>query len=314
MAFLHTFSIVARDKKSGQIGVAVQTHWFAVGAMCPWVEPGVGAVATQSLVKVSYGPKGLELLKEGKKPSEALDILLKVDENSPVRQVAILDTEGRIAAHTGSKCIAEAGHFVGDGYSVQANMMLKSTVWHAMAEAFENSEGELAVRMLAALKAGQNEGGDTGGMQSAAMLVADGSRKDEPWEKMVVDIRVDDHPQPILELERLYNIHKAYEFMNEGDELMAQEKNEEANKRYTIAAELAPGLNEIPFWEAVTMVNSGRLDDALVLFRKIFKENRNWAELVKRLPASGLLKDNREIMEKIISTVDNEYRGNQNEI
>ena len=273
MAFLHTFSIVARDKKSGQIGVAVQTHWFAVGAMCPWVEPGVGAVATQSLVKVSYGPKGLELLKEGKEPSEALDILLKVDENSPVRQVAILDTEGRIAAHTGSKCIAEAGHFVGDGYSVQANMMLKSTVWHAMAEVFENSEGELAVRMLAALKAGQNEGGDIRGMQSAAMLVADGSRTDEPWEKMVVDIRVDDHPQPILELERLYNIHKAYEFMNEGDELMAQEKNEEANKRYTIAAELAPGLNEIPFWEAVTMVNSGRLDDALVLFRKIFKRS-----------------------------------------
>ena len=157
--------------------------------MCPWIEPGVGAVATQSLVKVSYGPRGLKLLKAGKQPSEALEFLIKSDENSSVRQVAILDAEGRIAAHTGSKCIAEAGHIIGDGYSVQANMMLKSTVWPAMAEAFENSEGELAARLLTALKAGQNEGGDIRGMQSAAMLVAGGDRTDEPWEKMVVDIR-----------------------------------------------------------------------------------------------------------------------------
>lgn len=302
MAFLHTFSIVAKDNKSGQIGVAVQTHWFAVGAMCPWIEPGVGAVATQSLVEVSYGPKGLNLLKAGNSPAEALDILIKADENSSVRQVAILDAEGRVAVHTGSKCIAEAGHFSGDGYSVQANMMLNPTVWPAMAEAFEESSGELAARMLTALKAGQNEGGDIRGMQSAAMLVADGSSSDEPWKKMIVDLRVDDHPEPILELERLYNIHKAYDFMNEGDELISQGKSEEANMKYSIASELAPGLIEIPFWEAVTMANSGRLDDALVLFRKIFNEDKNWAELVKRLPASGLLKDDKEIMKKIIST------------
>jgi len=304
MAFLHTFSIVARDENSDQIGVAVQTHWFAVGAMCPWIEPGVGAVATQSLVEVSYGPKGLNLLKAGKNPEEALEILLKADENSNVRQVAILDAEGRIAAHTGRKCIAEAGHITGNGFSVQANMMLKPAVWPAMADAFEKSQGELAARMLTALKAGQKAGGDIRGMQSAAMLVADGSSTDEPWNKMIVDIRVDDHPDPILELERLYNIHKAYDFMNEGDELIARGKSDEANKKYAKASELAPGLIEIPFWEAVTMANSGRMEEALVLFRKIFHEDKNWAELLKRLPASGLLKDDKEMMERIISAVE----------
>lgn len=301
MSYLHTFSIIAKDWKSSQIGVAVQTHWFAVGALCPWIEAGIGAVATQSMVEVSYGPKGLELLRAGKSPQEALDILLAADKNNPVRQVAIVDAIGRIAVHTGDRCIAEAGHQTGNGFSVQANMMLKPTVWLAMADAFEKSKGNLAQRLMSALKAGQSEGGDIRGSQSAAMLVAEGKRTDEPWKNLPIDLRVDDHPEPIRELERLLNINQAYELMNKGDELLSQDHTDEAREKYKKAAKLAPDIDELPFWQAVTLADSGSLVDALPIFRELFRKNQNWVKLVKRLPASGLLKDDKEMMRKILA-------------
>ena len=285
-----TFSIVARDEQTGQLGVAVQTHWFAVGAICPWIEAGVGAVATQSMVEISYGPKSLDLLREGKSPQEALDMLLAEDKDQGLRQVAIVDNSGRIAVHTGDRCIYAAGHRAGEAFSVQANMMKNDSVWPAMEKAYLSAKGDLASRMLAALFAAQEAGGDIRGKQSAAMLVAEGEKSDEPWRHVLVNLRVDDHPEPLRELERLLKINKAFDLMNEGDALLAKSLNEAAKEKYSQAAALAPEIEEMPFWQAVTLADTGHIDEALPIFESVFRKNSDWAELVKRLPASGLLK------------------------
>jgi uncharacterized Ntn-hydrolase superfamily protein len=298
--FLHTYSIVARDEATGQLGVAVQSHWFNVGSMCPWVEAGVGAIATQSMVKVSYGPRGLELLRAGKSAQEALDFMLAEDEEKESRQVAIVDALGRVAVHTGTRCIAQAGHIAGSSFSVQANMMKEASVWPAMADAFQKTPGDLAERMLAALQAAQVQGGDIRGKQSAAMLVADGIRSDEPYEHMLLDLRVDDNPEPLAELERLLHIQRAYEYMNKGDELLTKGELDEAMKKYSMGASLAPAIDELPFWQAATMAENGHLQEALPIFRSVFNKNRDWAEVLKRLPASGLFPDNKDMLDVIL--------------
>jgi len=298
-----TFSIVARDEKTGQLGVAVQTHWFAVGAICPWIEAGVGAVATQSMVEISYGPKSLDLLREGKSPQEALDFLLAEDKEPGLRQVAIVDSSGRIAVHTGDRCIHAAGHRSGDSFSVQANMMKNDSIWPAMENAYFSAKGDLADRMLAALYAAQEAGGDIRGKQSASMLVAEGEKSEEPWRHVLVNLRVDDHPEPLRELDRLLKINKALDMMNEGDALLSKSLNEAAKEKYSQAAELAPEIEEMPFWQAVTLADTGHLEAALPIFASVFQKNRDWAELVKRLPASGLLKSDEEMMAKILAVL-----------
>ncbi len=298
-----TFSIVARDGQTGQLGVAVQTHWFAVGANCPWIEAGVGAVATQSMTEISYGPKGLDLLREGKSPQEALDKLLSEDGDRGLRQVAIIDRSGRIAVHTGDRCIQAAGHIAGDAFSVQANMMRNDSVWPAMEKAFVSTKGDLANRLLAALFAAQEAGGDIRGKQSAALLIAEGGKSNEPWRHLLVDLRVDDHPNPLQELERLLKIHKAFDLMNEGEALLAKNENVAAKEKYSSAAHLAPEIEEISFWQAVTLADTGHLDESLPIFASVFRKNKDWAELVKRLPASGLLKTDEEMMKKILTVL-----------
>jgi len=299
-----TFSIVAKDEQTGQLGVAVQTHWFAVGAICPWVEAGVGAVATQSMVEVSYGPKSLELLRAGKTAQEALDALIAEDKDQGLRQVAVVDALGRIAVHTGDRCIQAAGHTSGKGYSVQANMMKNDSVWPSMENAYLVAKGDLASRMLAALYAAQAAGGDIRGKQSAAMLVAGGEKSDEPWRHVLVNLRVDDYSEPLKELERLLNINKAFELMNEGDALLAKNLSEEAKEKYSLAAAMAPEIEEMPFWQAVTLADTGKIEEALPIFKKVFRKNKDWAELVKRLPASGLLKDDAEMIRKILAVLE----------
>jgi len=210
----HTYSIIAIDPEANEMGVAVQSHWFSVGSVVTWAEPGVGVVATQSLVDVSYGPLGLELLRGGKTASEALQALLRVDEGREVRQVAILDARGNVAAHTGSRCIPEAGHQVSWNYAVQANLMLKATVWPAMARAFETTKGDLAERMMAALEAA--EGGDLRGRQSAAIKIVRVRPEGPWWQNIVMELRVEDHPEPLRELRRLITLHRAYAHMNAG--------------------------------------------------------------------------------------------------
>lgn len=299
--FAHTFSIVAHDAETGQMGVAVQSHWFSVGTVVSWAEAGVGAVATQSLVNVSFGQRGLDLLKEGYSPREALDMMLEEDDGRAFRQVAIVDSEGRVAAFTGSRAIAEAGHIEGDGFSVQANMMLNDTVWPAMEEAFRNSEGPLAERLVATLKAAQGEGGDIRGQQSASVLVVSGEKSDRPWEDRLVDLRVDDHPQAVDEIGRLLKVHRAYEHMNRGDEAIEHDDVPKALEEYNAAMTMFPDNVEMKFWTAVSLANSGKIDDALPLFKEVYDEDDNWVELTRRIVPNGILNVDEETLDKILS-------------
>ncbi|HKH45261.1 MAG TPA: DUF1028 domain-containing protein [Thermoanaerobaculia bacterium] len=296
-----TYSIVARDPVTGDFGVAVQSHWFQVGPSVPWAEAGAGAVATQSFTRIEYGPKGLQLMKEGKSAREALDALLAQDPQKDVRQVAMVDAQGRVAAWTGPKCIAAAGHQMGAGFSVQANLMDKPTVWPAMARAFEAAKGDLADRMLAALEAAEAEGGDIRGRQSAALIVVRARSTGEPWNDRLVNLRVDDNPAPLVELRRLLALHRAYDEMNQGDEAVAVNQIPKAVEHYTRAAQLAPGIAELPFWQAVTLFSVGKEEEALKLFREVFARDERWARLVPRLPAAGLLPEDAKKIERILA-------------
>ena len=298
---IHTYSIVARDTATGEMGVAVQSHWFSVGPVVPWAEAGVGAVATQSFAEISYGPLGLELMKSGKTAPEALKELLSKDKNSSVRQVAMIDANGNVACHTGDKCIPEAGHIIGNNYSVQANLMLNDKVWPEMASAFVKTKGSLAQRMLASLEAGQKAGGDIRGMQSAAIIVVRGKSTGKPWEDKILDLRVEDHPEPLKELKRLYNIALAYEHMDKGDKAIEVNDTEMALKEYATAEKMVPDNLEMKFWHAISLVNIGKVDESLPIFKEIFTKNPNWAILVKRLPMVDLLPKDEKIIEKILS-------------
>jgi uncharacterized Ntn-hydrolase superfamily protein len=303
-----TYSIVARDPETGQLGVAVQSHWFSVGTAVPWAEAGVGAVATQSLVDITYGPLGLDLMRAGRSASETLRGLLAADPHPEIRQVAMIDASGAVAVHTGSKCIAEAGHRTGRNYSVQANLMESDEVWPAMARAFEEAEGPLAERMLAALEAAQGEGGDIRGRQSAAILVVSGEPSGKPWTDRLVDLRVEDHPTPVKELERLLHVHRAYQHMNKGDLYVEEEDFERAFEEYARAADMLPDQLEPEFWRAVALATHGRMDEALPVFGEIFEKNPRWAKLVPRLPHAGLLPDDPELIEAILEVAPEKVR------
>lgn len=298
---VHTYSIVARDAETGQLGVAVQSHWFSVGSIVSWAEPGVGAVATQSFVEPSYGPLGLDLMRSGKTAEQALKSLLAGDDHTDVRQVAMVDASGDVAVHTGEHAIIEWCDRKGEGYSVQANLMLNSTVCDAMAKAYESTEGDLAERLMSALEAAQTEGGDIRGKQSAAILVVSGDRSLPAWGGRIFDLRIEDHPEPVEEMRRLLTLARAYNFMNEGDEFMTQGNVEAAVKAYGQAEQLAPDSHEMVFWHAATLAGIGQLDEALPLFKKAFEMWPDWRELVPRLPASGLLPDDPELIKSIIS-------------
>lgn len=297
---VHTYSIVARDPQTGEFGVAVQSHWFSVGAIVPWAEAGVGAVATQSFVDPSYGKLGLDLMRAGKSASEALTALLAGDAGRDVRQVAMIDAQGNVAAHTGVKDIQAAGHIVGKNFSVQANLMLSDRVWGEMARAFESSKGDLAERMMAALEAAEAVGGDIRGKQSAALIVVTGKPTGKPWADRVFDLRIDDHAEPLKELRRLLTLQRAYNHMNAGDLAVEKGDNEGALREYAAASQLAPGHAEMMYWHAVALVNMGRLEESLPLFKKVFALDKNWLTLTPRLPKSGLLPDDAKVIERIV--------------
>jgi len=298
---VHTFSIVARDPNTGELGVAVQSHWFSVGSIVAWAEAGVGAVATQSFVDPSYGKNGLEMMRSGKSASDALKDLLGKDDGREVRQVAMIDAQGRVEAWTGKNDIQAAGHIVGTNFSAQANLMLNDKVWPAMARAFENTKGDLAERMLAALDAAQAAGGDIRGRQSAAIVVVTGKPTGMAWKDRTFDLRVDDSPEPLQELRRLVKLQRAYNHMNAGDLAVEKKDNEGALREYSAAEKLVPNNAEMIYWHAVALVNMGRVDDSLPLFRKVFAMDRNWVMLTPRLPKSGLLPDDPKIIDRIVS-------------
>ncbi len=300
--FAHTYSIVARDSVTGEMGVAVQSHWFSVGTTVSWGEAGVGVVATQSFVNKSFGIRGLALLKNGLNARQVLDSLLATDAAREVRQVAILDNRGGVAVHTGKDCIQYAAHIRGIQFSVQANMMLGDQVPSAMAAAFEKSAGKpLAERLLLALEAAQGAGGDIRGQQSAALLVVPGKSENKPWDERNVDLRVDDHAQPLIELRRLWKVTVAYDHMNRGD--LAVEKNdmETAMREYNAAMTLMPGNLEMQYWTGITLANNKQMDKALPILKKVFSADKNWKELTRRLPAVNLLTVSGKDLERILA-------------
>ena len=290
-----TYSIVARDKETGELAVAVQSHFFGVGRLCPFVRAGVGAVATQASVDPAYGPRGLRLMEAGQSPEDALAELVAADPGQASRQVAMIDAQGRVAAHTGASTIAEASHVVGDQFSVQANMMLKSTVPAAMAEAFESSTGHLVDRILAALDAAEVEGGDIRGRESAAMLVTSGTPGGEPGADRTWDLRVDDNPEPLAELRRLVTIKRGYDLG-----FMKPDASFEDIDQALLQIEDATGGNpEMTYWAAIALTSMGRADDGRRLMARATAVSPNWAELLRRLPAAGNAPQ--EIVDKLLA-------------
>jgi uncharacterized Ntn-hydrolase superfamily protein len=295
-----TYSIVAIDKRSGEMGVAVQSHWFSVGSVVTWAEAGVGVVATQAFVEVSYGPLGLALMKGGKTPQQALKSLLATDPRPEVRQVAMLDVRGRVATHTGKKCLAEAGHLTERGFSCQANIMRSKKVWRAMANSFRRSKGSLAERLMLALESAEEAGGDLRGRQSAAILVVKVSGSSMPWQDRVVDLRVEDHPQPLVEMRRLLKIHQAFVHANNGDVLTEKGDIGKALEEYRRSAELYPENPELKFWQAVTLIDHGEVAKGKSMLKRVFRSNKDLRILLKNLVPAGLLTVDKKVLQDLL--------------
>jgi len=304
-----TYSIVARDSTTGRLGVAVQSHWFSVGAVVPWAEAGVGAVATQSFIEPSYGPLGLALMRLGRSAPEALQALISTDAGEAVRQVAMIDAQGRVAAHTGSRAIDAKGQQLGDQYSVQANLMDRESVWPAMAKAYESSPGDLAERLLAALEAAEGEGGDIRGRQSAALLVVSAESTGRPWNDRIFDLRVEDHPDPVGELRRLVQLQRAYNRLNEGDGHFTDGNMVKAMQAYREATDLVPDRatnGEAAFWVGVALADAGRAEEAIPYLARAQRQDARWARLLPRLSASGLLPDDPKLIQRLVKQMQRE--------
>jgi uncharacterized Ntn-hydrolase superfamily protein len=294
-----TYSLVARDPETGDLGVAVQSHFYSVGTVVSWAEPGVGAVATQSFAEVAYGPRGLELMRKGRSAVGALGELVDSDPGEARRQVAIIDAGGRVAVHTGRACIPEAGHRVGAQMSAQANMMRRDTVPDAMLDAYQSATGDFADRLLAALDAAEAEGGDMRGRQSAALIVVGGKRSDQPWKHRRFDLRVDDHPEPLRELRRLATLRRAYDHMEQGENLAMGGNLPASVEHYERAHAAAPENLEIAFWLGLALAGSGRVEEGRAHIRRACAADPGWDELIRRLPAAGLLPDDPELIAQL---------------
>ncbi len=292
----NTFSIVARDPLTGDLGVAVQSHWFSVGSIVTWAEPGVGAIATQAFAEPSYGPKGLALLRDGVPPADAIAQLTAADPQAASRQLGFVDALGRAASHTGAKCIAFASGKVGDGYAVQANIMSNDKVVPAMAKAYETTRGDLTDRLLAALDAAQAAGGDLRGCQSAAILVVSGKRSDTPWAEKKIDLRVEDAAEPLKELRRLVTLARAYDHMNQGDMLLEKKDIDGAAEHYNTAQRMVPDNLEMSFWAGVTLAGGGKYEAGMPMVKRAITGDPVYSELLKRIvdPPGLISKENAE--------------------
>jgi uncharacterized Ntn-hydrolase superfamily protein len=282
--------------------VAVQSHFFGVGSLVSWAEAGVGAVASQSVVDPSYGPRGLELMRSGKSAPEALHELLSADSQQSVRQVAMVDRAGRVAVHSGKGCIDHAGHALGNQVSAQANIMQSDTVPNAMVRGYEAARGELAERLLAALDAAEGEGGDLRGRQSASLLVVAARGSGRPGEGQLVDLRVDDHTDPLAELRRLLRLWRAYARADVGDQLAAAGDSAGALREYAAAHAAEPDNPELAFWHGVALAAGGDEQEAIPILRNVFEERPGYADLLERLPAAGLFPDDGQLIARLIGT------------
>lgn len=279
-----TYSIVARDPKTGELGVAVQSHYFSVGSVVTWARAGVGAVATQSVAEVSYGPLGLVLMGAGKSAGEALDALLRADKKADHRQVAMVDSKGRVAAHTGSKCIPHAGHVLGDQFSCQANLMRNDSIWAAMRDSYLNNEGmPLAERLVEALQAGEDAGGDVRGKQSAAIMVVSGQAQPNEWGGRTMDLRVEDHPMPVPELKRLVRYKRGYDWVDKGDDYLASKDYPKALDAYKKGLELVPEVDELRYWVGLSYLVTSEKEKGKQMLRDVFAKDSAWLQLTRDL-------------------------------
>jgi uncharacterized Ntn-hydrolase superfamily protein len=294
----HTYSIVARDPETGEMGVAVESHYFSVGSVVSWAEAGVGVVATQALADPAYGKLGLDLMRAGRSAPDTLAGLVASDPANAVRQVAMVDAEGRAAAHTGAFAIAEAGHISGDGFSVQANMMLRATVWPAMADAYRYAKGELVDRLLAVLDAAEAQGGDIRGRQSAAILVVSGKNTGRPWIDTIYDLRVDDSREPLVEIRRLVSVARAYIHMRRGQRAVELGDFDTCNREFETASRLIRDNPEMRFWHAISLLGAGKIEQGIAILREVAAHDRNWITLALRLPAV-MLPPNQAVIEQI---------------
>jgi uncharacterized Ntn-hydrolase superfamily protein len=294
-----TYSIVARDPETGALGVAVQSHWFSVGSIVTWAEAGVGAVATQSFARTAYGPELLADLREGIAPQEALDKRVQADGGAAVRQVAVVDAQGRVAAWTGPACVASASHRLGAAYSCQANIMTDDGVVPAMAAAYEAAVGDFADRLLAALDGAQAAGGDLRGRQSAAILIVDGKRRAEPWQGVLLELRVEDHPEPLRELRRLVRVQRAYDAANAGDAALERGDLAAALAEYARAEDLLPEQVELSFWRGITLLQRGHEAEALAILARVFAREPAWTLMPARLVAAGHFPDDPGLLQRL---------------
>jgi uncharacterized Ntn-hydrolase superfamily protein len=283
-----TYSIVARDPETGRFGIAVQSHYLGVGPVVPWLEAGVGAVATQARVNTSFGPIGLELLRAGRSADEVLAALVASDAMAAHRQFGVVDASGAAAAYTGSQAIPAAGHLVSDGFTVQGNLLERDTCWPAMAAAYEAalSEGAPFVeRLLRALEAAEREGGDVRGRQSAAIQVVDGTLHPSAWRGRIMDLRIEDHPDPVPELRRIVTMQLAYDMTDdEGD---AARAGMTAEERYARAREMAPGAYELAFWRGIELAVAGDLNAARRELDIAFAADDRWRTTLRHLADAG---------------------------
>ena len=291
-----TYSIVARDPATGELGVAVQSHWFSVGSVVTWARAGVGAVATQSIAEPAYGPRVLDRLEAGESPRAALAAETDADSAAQVRQVGVVDAAGAVAVHTGDGCIPDAGDVQGEGFSVQANMMATAEVWPNMARAFEEAEGPLSERLFAALRAAEEAGGDVRGRQSAALLVVPG--EGEPWRRSV-ELRVEDSPEPLDELARVLALDSAYKLMSEAEDAGTAGDHERAGELFRRAYALAPDNAEFAFWGGLGLAQD-QLDAGASLVRQAIDRHAGWATLLARLapdiaPAAPAVREHLEM-------------------
>ncbi|HET9540548.1 MAG TPA: DUF1028 domain-containing protein [Candidatus Limnocylindria bacterium] len=285
-----TYSIVARDPQTGRFGVAVQSHFLGVGPVVPWLEAGVGAVATQASVNVAFGPIGLELLRTGSNAEQTVAALLASDENAQVRQLGVVDAKGRAAAHTGSETIPAAGHLVRDGFTVQGNLLRNDSCWPAMAAAYEAGLAEgvpFVERLLRAMEAAEAEGGDVRGRQSAAIMVVDAELHPRAWRGrgLVMDMRIEDHPDPVPELRRIVTLQLAYDMLDdEGDEAKAGKGAEE---RYAESRRLAPEAYELVFWRALELATAGDVEGGRREMAIAVAADESWRRTLEHLAQAG---------------------------
>jgi uncharacterized Ntn-hydrolase superfamily protein len=296
-----TYSMVARDPQTGELGIAVQSRFFAVGRFVPAIEAGVGVIASQSFVNPAYGSEGLRLLRAGLAPQAALDTLISQDPGATLRQVAILDTHGCVAVHTGRSCVAAAGHATGVQCSAQANMMAHETVWPAMIEAFERASGDLAERLLGAMQAAERAGGDLRGRQAAALIVVSGQPAAESTAEWRVDLRIDDHPDPVGEIGRLLSYARSHERANQAVEKARAGDFRGALVDLDACCAAYPDEPEFLTRRALLLLAVGRFDEARRMVEQAEAIHHGWAEYLLRFADVRVTPMPRELVESLVA-------------